>query len=994
MIFSKITSTPNDFLGRLVLKTIHMRTLVLLTITVFSWPLFGQNFPNGFGFYLPPGDSTPQQFLPEFPKNPITDFVATTPDGHFEAGGERLRFWGVNVTTGACFPVKPKAPWIAARMRKMGINLVRFHHMDNNWTDDNGNIFYQNSNTTQVLNFFALDKLHYFLAQLKDEGIYANINLHVSRTFREGDGVLHADSLLEFGKAVTMFDRWLIHLQKQYASQLLSPVNPYTGLAMANDPVVAMVEISNENTLYGYWRDDRLRHFSHGGELMQRHVDSLNWKWNQFLQQKYPSQAALAASWNAGATAPGTNEQLMDGGFENNNASGAWTMELHDAAAATLSIVQTNPYAGQDCARVNVTNVTGTDWHIQFKQVGMSVEAGKAYTVRFAARAGQNATVYSYIMQDAAPYNWYNGQQFNLTTQWQEFNYTFTAPEDNNGTVRMGFSFDNQLGSFFFDNMSFSEAGATGVLPGESLSAGNLRRIDYSERLAFTNGRISDMAEFYLTLQRNYFNEMRTYLRDTISVQVPITGSNAWGGPSDIFTQQDMDYVDDHSYWDHPNFPAGWSTSNWTIENQPMVKSDWWTTMIDVFGGLALKNKPYTISEYRHPFPNRFEVEMMPWMTAYAAFNNADGIMFFDYNGSHDAWEKDMVENHFSLHRNSAQMALSPIFGYVFRNGLIEPEPSPVEVHYPTDYLFGEVTRQDDVGRWGTWLPYDGSQAHTTAIRTSGFGGNGTPDFSQVPAPPGSLAVTSTGQTSVDFEKGMLKTVTPNFVSVCGQLDENLPHPAGAMQVLDGNGFAAVAWLSLSGSPLNGKGKSVLAVSSKTQNTGMVWDGTNSIHDDWGNQPTEMYPMKLTLELQADAASLRVFPLSNTGAESGYTVYGPVSPGRFLVEIDQSANKTLWFGVDASDASPVRSNMLATDFVVSPNPVMGWLRVQFGLATPAPATVSLVDASGRVVMQVENAQPVAAFDRALDVSALPAGTYFVVLQAGSVLRTKEVVFIK
>ena len=133
--------------------------IILPLFLLLSISLQAQSFDDGFHFYMPPGDSTAQRFLPEFPKEPITDFVGINADGHFEAGGEQLRFWGVNLAAGACFPKKNKAPWIAARMRKLGINLVRFTNMDNRWGGDDASIFYANPTTTQVLNFFTLDKI-------------------------------------------------------------------------------------------------------------------------------------------------------------------------------------------------------------------------------------------------------------------------------------------------------------------------------------------------------------------------------------------------------------------------------------------------------------------------------------------------------------------------------------------------------------------------------------------------------------------------------------------------------------------------------------------------------------------------------------------------------------------------------------------------------------------------------------------------------------------
>ena len=62
-------------------------------------------------------------------------------------------------------------------MAQLGINVVRFHHMDNK---DIWGINYSQSlenNIKSEISEEQLDKLHYFLFCLKENGIYANINL-------------------------------------------------------------------------------------------------------------------------------------------------------------------------------------------------------------------------------------------------------------------------------------------------------------------------------------------------------------------------------------------------------------------------------------------------------------------------------------------------------------------------------------------------------------------------------------------------------------------------------------------------------------------------------------------------------------------------------------------------------------------------------------------------------------------------------------------------
>ena len=55
---------------------------------------------------------------------------------------------------------------------------------------------------------------------------------------------------IQWGKGLTLFDPRLIELQKEYARNLLTHLNPYTGNEYRNEPAIAIVELLNENALY------------------------------------------------------------------------------------------------------------------------------------------------------------------------------------------------------------------------------------------------------------------------------------------------------------------------------------------------------------------------------------------------------------------------------------------------------------------------------------------------------------------------------------------------------------------------------------------------------------------------------------------------------------------------------------------------------------------------------------------------------------------------
>lgn len=187
-------------------------------------------------------------------------------NGHFvKPTGERFKMWGVNLTGGACFPEKKDAPLVAAYLARFGINCVRLHYMDatlshiySNWKPEMSLIDYS-KNTTRELNIEQLDKLDFLVSELKKVGIYSDINLNVGRSFKKEDGVVEYEFLGTAIKAVSAYDDRIIELQKEYAKQLLTHLNPYTGNTYTNEPAIALVEIVNENSLIDSWMKGKLQ---------------------------------------------------------------------------------------------------------------------------------------------------------------------------------------------------------------------------------------------------------------------------------------------------------------------------------------------------------------------------------------------------------------------------------------------------------------------------------------------------------------------------------------------------------------------------------------------------------------------------------------------------------------------------------------------------------------------------------------------------------------
>jgi len=180
-------------------------------------------------------------------------FVGVEGDHLLHPDGRRLRIWGINICGPNAFPPKDLAPAVADDLARCGINAVRFHHMDSSWSP----LLDKSREDTQHFDPEVLDRLDFFIAELAKRGIFSNLNLNVGRRFKAGDGVRDTE-YLGYGKSATYFNPRLVELQHDYARQLLTHRNPYTGHEYCHEPAVVAVELVNENSVLEGWVNWRL----------------------------------------------------------------------------------------------------------------------------------------------------------------------------------------------------------------------------------------------------------------------------------------------------------------------------------------------------------------------------------------------------------------------------------------------------------------------------------------------------------------------------------------------------------------------------------------------------------------------------------------------------------------------------------------------------------------------------------------------------------------
>ncbi|MCX8093359.1 MAG: CIA30 family protein [Candidatus Goldbacteria bacterium] len=838
-------------------------------------------------------------------------FVRVTPDGHFAVNSGRIKFWGTNTTFGANFPSKSNAPYVAARLAKYGFNIVRFHHMDmyDIWIT---------VNPDRVLNPTKLDLLDYFIYQLKQKGIYVDLNLLVSRPFNRGTDLPADIDMITDWKvrdALGFFDPQTRQLQKDYARDLLTHNNPYTGNTYVNEPAVAFIEINNENGLTQAYLSSQI------DNLPPYYNNLLKTQWNNWLKNKYPTHAALEAAWGAVNQPLGT-EMLTNGRFTTGSIT-PWVAEFHSGAAGTAVVETGTGPGGLNCARINVTTAGSAGWHVQFNQPNLSVTAGTPYTITFYARADTNRTIDVSLMMAHDP--WSNlgfSAQLNLTNTWQLFTFTFSPhTSDTNARINFGGMGLYAGGSFYFTDISLKPGGLYGLKPGENLYTTGIDNFKNQGDIARTvNGR-KDWFRFLQETERNYWIEMRDYIRNTLGAHALIFGTII--GCSTPNVQSVYDAIDTHAYWQHPEFPGvPWSSTDWYIRNNPMVNNQQGSTVAGL-GMKAVLNKPHCLTEYNHPHPYSYEAESMYFMSTYGSLQDWDAVFEFDYNGS-DNWNTQRIEGYFGVNQNTVKMASMIPAALAFYRGDIKPATGTVVI--PIGW---ETEIEELLDTWAWWL-VDGAKVgenpktaliHKVRIAVDG---QSVPPGS---IPPGStnttgnIMISDTGEIIWDASNasaGYVRVNTQRTKFLYGFISGKTHYLSG-VTITPGatltNGFSTIAITALDGDSFATAQKILITALGTQYNTNAQFYqypntlisfppamGINvTLRNQWGTSPVIVEGIPATIILPCQYNNTSAWALDVTGARK-LNIPVTNNGGYASITIDPSY-QTVWYEISVYHSS-------------------------------------------------------------------------------------------
>ena len=187
--------------------------------------------------------------------------------------GKAVRFWAVNVSANNAAQSHDSVDYLARKLAKLGVNMVRYHSP----------LFARGGDPAKV-DPKKLDNLHYLVAAMKKQGIYTKVSFYFPLWFdiKGGYGIPGYDAIKNKRPfALLYFDRRMQEIHRSWAKALLTTKNPYTGRALANEPAVAIVEIVNEDS-YFFWT------------FSKKNIPPVHWKRLETLYSKWLAERNIA----------------------------------------------------------------------------------------------------------------------------------------------------------------------------------------------------------------------------------------------------------------------------------------------------------------------------------------------------------------------------------------------------------------------------------------------------------------------------------------------------------------------------------------------------------------------------------------------------------------------------------------------------------------------------------------------------------------------------
>ena len=376
--------------------------------------------------------------------------------------------------------------------------------------------------------------------------------------------------------------------------------------------------------------------------------------------------------------------------------------------------------------------------------------------------------------------------------------------------------------------------------------------------------------------------EIKRFVRDELGCRALVTSMNGWTNvPGTSLPRNEVyDYVDDHYYFDHPEFLDG----NWSVPSRcsnvlPFADSCLSLVRCRLFG------KPYTISEFNYAYPSMMRgcgglvfgamAALQDWsvLWRFAWSHSAERIRNHDGQGSAFF---DMAGDPIGLASERAALAL-------FRRGDLKPLEKATAVRFSREYLDTDAAYASRNGQCGDLAWY---RRIGIVLGDSPFDARTMAEDGQTRIRVADLVTEEERRASAvkaDIGKGVFTVDTP---LTQGAFVRSGDVSLSSLSFGVRDCFATVWATSLDGRPLNDSNRILVSHLTDVLNSETAFsDKTRTVMTSFGHVPHLMRRGRVDCSLAVTAGTYHLYALAPNG-ERAAELPTSLENGRLIFSLD------------------------------------------------------------------------------------------------------------
>lgn len=411
---------------------------------------------------------------------------------------------------------------------------------------------------------------------------------------------------------------------------------------------------------------------------------------------------------------------------------------------------------------------------------------------------------------------------------------------------------------------------------------------------------------FFAAQQKTFLDDWYGFLRG-LGVKVPICGTNLELTAGDLWASQDMDFMNDHTYFGSSSTGGGyWNPKDASCVRMPL-------TAVDLFGEIIhsrLVDKPIVCTEWSFVYPNVYRMEGYPFTAAFTAYQGIDAMFSFDWSGAYLPNLKNVVNNHrivcLSQMADPSTWGLSQAAAIARLRGDIRPARKSVILKYTEDDIWSNRRQRPlpvsflfQMGKVAIELPKPGAKnewplntgkrpAELYAEAVKRLGIDAGKDY----------VVSDTGELIRFSDPALMLVDTPKSQFATGTLSSLGTGPRrklSAFEVVSPMPFATLTFTSLDNLPLTESKRILCSAVGNSANAGATIDKSGYKEPSKGPVLTEPFSARISAKAVPGLA-MTVYKLDPATSKRIGELETTAENGRESFAIDENA-KTMYFEI-------------------------------------------------------------------------------------------------